>query len=63
MNNGGDTIWFYCCPSEGADQQGGVQIQTESWIQRLGELEVKRVQEHHSVRHTIEGQGPFLVLQ
>lgn len=47
----------------GADEQGGVQVQTEGWVQRLRERAPKGVQEHHCVRHAVEGQRSFLALQ
>lgn len=46
-----------------ADEQGGVQVQAESRVQRLGELALKGVEEHHRVRNAVERQGPFLSLQ
>lgn len=47
----------------GADEQGGVQVQTEGRVQRLRERAPKGVQEHHCVRHAVEGQRSFLALQ
>lgn len=47
----------------GADKQGRVQVQAERRVQWLGERATKGVQEHHCVRHTVEGQRSFLAFQ
>lgn len=47
----------------GADEQGGVQVQAEGWIQRLREGTAEGVQQYYCVRHAVEGQRSFLALQ
>lgn len=46
----------------GADEQGGVQVQAEGRVQRLGERAAEGVQQYHRVRHAVEGQRPLLPL-
>lgn len=55
--------WIPTVSLMGADEQGGVQVQAEGRVERLSELALKSVQEHHCVRHAVEGQSPLLALQ
>lgn len=55
--------WISIASLMRADEQGGVQVQAEGWVQWLREWATKGVQEHNCVRHTVEGQRSFLALQ
>lgn len=55
--------WVSIASLMGADEQGGVQVQAEGWIQRLREGTAEGVQQYYCVRHAVEGQRSFLALQ
>lgn len=63
MKEGQSLAWVSIAGLLGADDQGGVQIQAEGRVQRLRERAAEGVQEHHCVRHTVEGQSSFLPFQ
>lgn len=46
-----------------ADEQSGVQVESKGGIQRLSEGAPECVQQHHRVRHAVEGERPLLSLQ
>lgn len=63
MRRGAWLGWVSIASIMGANEQGGVQVQAEGRVQRLRERATKGVQEHHCVRHAVEGQRSFLALQ